>query len=380
MACTLSLLICTLYTLASAQVVPDLPPLPTASLPVSPSPLPSALFDIVHPSPSPVSPTGVPPKASAVPSVPVEGENQSQGLPTPAPSTTLAANPSKPPLGSSITSKPTVSASASPSPFWEFTNADGKCERDTSHPRPRLGKSQLRYAVCVLLSAAAVGLASLLYGLAADWEAKEDHSWLRLFSIITSRLLILCAVKISAALVASITKASPEDGALDASGAFLTWGSAIFTRLYYEGFKMNLTILEFVDGDTVWHHELREYLSARPVISEDEDELLNKTEVEPNGSVADRNKRTADRLTIRQRLLGGNFERKLQMFTSVLYIASESSVLTVNVIGLVDALRSNPANAVYFSSDDSAGQCGLSSSDLPSKLLPRSHLVALPRY
>lgn len=365
---TFSVVVCSLCTLASAQVVPDLPPLPSASLPVSPSPLPSALLDIVHPSPSPVSPTGVPPKASAVPSEPVEEQNTSQGSSTFVPSPTLGAKPSKTPSASSaITSAPIITASASPSPFWEFTNADGKCERDISRPRPKLGKSQLRYAVCVLLSGAAVGLASVLYGLAAEWEAKEDHSWIRFFSIITSRVLILCAVKISAALVASITKASPEDGALDASGAFLTWGSAIFTRLYYEGFKMNLAILEFIDADTVWHHELREYLSARVAIPDDEDEMLNKSEGGLNDRATDRNQRTADRLTIKQRLLGGHFERKLLMFTSVLYIASEISVLTVNVIGLVDALRTKPTDVVYFSSDDSAGQCGLSYSDLPSK-------------
>eukprot|EP00178_Gracilaria_changii_P014762 TRINITY_DN413_c0_g1_i2.p1 TRINITY_DN413_c0_g1~~TRINITY_DN413_c0_g1_i2.p1 ORF type:complete len:371 (-),score=36.18 TRINITY_DN413_c0_g1_i2:2277-3389(-) len=362
-------ILCHTWLCIEAQIIPDLPPLPSASPPGSPSPLPSALLDFLHPSSSPLRPTAVPPHTSAVagppPTIDADGNNPSTvSSSRPVPSTNI---PSVfPPNNPSSGLGPVASEAPSPSPSGEFINSEGKCVRDTSRPRPKLGKSQLRYAMCVLLSAAGVAIASLLYSLAADWEAKQDHSWLRLFWIILARLLILGTVKISAALVASITKASPEDSALDASGAFLTWGSAIFTRLYYEGFKMNLATLEFIDADSVWHDELRNFLSARTAHQpDDEDELLTSESKDPSaGEAINQN---SYRLTIRQRLLGGNFERKLLMLTTILYIASEISVLTANVAALVDAFRGDLDRVVYFSSDDSAGQCGLSSSDAPSK-------------
>lgn len=352
-----------LFSTVVGQALPELPDFPSPSPPASPSPLPSVLNDLVNPSPSPLAPTAIPP--GLLPT-------QSPTGPTAAVSPTLI--PSGPQASSSPVPEPTASQPASPSPLSEFFDEDGVCVRDETKPRPILGKSQLRYAVSVLLSAAAVALASVFYGAASDWEPEIDHFVYRVIFIVMARLLIIGAVKVSAALVASITKASPDDGALDASGAFLTWGTAIFTRLYYEGIKMTMAVLEFTKNECVWDDKLKDFFSIQGseehVISKEggdrEDQEFLTTDESSDS------KRSRNRVSLIRKIAGGNFERRLFLITTVLYFASEISVLTANVLDLVGAFAETPDRISFFSSDDQGGQCGITSRDVPRKSLSLS--------
>lgn len=217
-------------------------------------------------------------------------------------------------------------------------------------------------------------MASVLYGLASDWNPQEVHAFYRLLWITIARILIVAAVKISAALVASITKASPDDSALDASGAFLTWGSAIFTRLYYEGFKMTLAVLEFIDNDTIWDDKLKEFLSLERTSSGSSSSQETSRGPDAEGLVTSQERGTVNlsrkKVSIVRWIFGGNIERKLLLISAVLYFASEVSVLYTNVMGLVGAFSesANPDDVIFFASDESAETC-FSSKDVPCAFL-----------
>lgn len=361
-----TLLLCPFASTIFGQALPDLPDLPSPSPAASQSPLPSALAELVNPFPSPPQPTAVPPEASsgsATATVTVAPPPSGQPSPEPTPSTPAV-----------------VASSVSPSPSASsFLDEEGNCIRDENHPRPILGKSQLRYAVSVLLSAAAVAMASVCYGLAADWEPEEVHAVYRLLWITLARILIVGAVKVSAALVASITKASPEDGALDASGAFLTWGTAIFTRLYYEGFKMTMAVLEFTDNNTVWDDKLREFLSVRRTYPHECPWEESPGVLDDEDLCVDRDRGVTDylqgKLSIARRLTGGNLERKLLLATTLtlFYFASEVSVLTANVLVLVGAFLQNadPNHTNFFAAEEDGREC-FSSRDVPRSLIHAS--------
>lgn len=365
------LLFCTLSSTVLGQALPDLPDLPSPSPAPSQSPLPSALAELVNPSPSPIQPTAVPPGASP-------GAPAATGAVPPPGSTEPSPEPSQ-------STQAVATGSPSPSPsVSSFLDENGNCIRDESQPRPTLGKSQLRYAVSVLLSAAAVALASVCYGLASDWEPEEVHAVYRLIWITLARILIVGAVKVSAALVASITKASPDDGALDASGAFLTWGSAIFTRLYYEGFKMTMAVLEFTDNNTVWDDKLRDFLSVRRTSPNQKSSEENPGESDDEDLYVDGDRGVTDylqgKLSVLQRLTGGNLERKLLLVTTVLYFASEISVLSANVLVLVGAFLQNadPNHTNFFAAEEDGHEC-FSSSDIP-RSLNRLFSLFLPHH
>lgn len=354
-----------LLRVGSSQALPDLPDFPSASPVMSPNSSPGSLPEIPNPSPSEnikPSPSRSPSKTNSPGAVPSASMVPSSGS---KPSPRVSPNASRPPQSSSQ-----VSSSPSPSgPSSLDTNLDGACLRDEENPQPILGKSQLRYAISVLLSAGAVALASVLYGLASDWDPEEVHAVYRLIWITVARILIFGAVKVSAALVASITKASPGDSALDASGAFLTWGSATFTRLYYEGFKMTMAALEFVDNNTVWDDKLRDFLSVRRNSSRPS--CLHETSANPDeGQILAQDRGFVNRLQgnlpLVQRIVGGNSERRLLLVTTIVYFASEISVLTTNVFNLVGAFMENadPDDVSFFASDEGAEPC-FSSKDAP---------------
>lgn len=350
-----------LFSYGHSQALPQLPEFPAPSPPASQSPLPSAIQDIIEEAQE---------SASASPSEFIKS--------SPSPSVSFPSSTSViSPLPATPAASASPSISASPTPLNSEGNVvdsgteesveniipspkptnNNQCNRDMSNPKPTLGKSQVRYAVSVLMSACAVALSSLLYGLAFDWEPDVEHSFARIFFIILSRLLIVGAVKVSASLVASITKASPEDGALDASGAFLTWGSAIFTRLYYEGFKMTMAALSLMTNDAIWDDKLKEFLN---------DGLQNTKDIESNNgdpSSIEITRQNSDsiislkRISILKRLFGGRIERKLLLVTAALYFASEISVLISNVLVLVGAFIDDPEHVNYFTDETERTPC-----------------------
>lgn len=357
-------------TLIYGQALPDLPELPSASPAPTPSPFPSALAEIIAASPSPVKPTAVPAldnpqDANSQPNAPTN--ISPTPVTNPSPTGTNSATIDNTQVDGSVTS-PQPSSIPSPSPTISFINENGICERSMTHPQPKLGKSQSRYAVSVLLSAGAVAAASVFYGIALDWEPQNYHLVLRLFMIICARLLTVGAIRMSAALVASITKSSPDDSALDASGAFLTWGSAIFTRVYYEGFKMTMAALDFTQNESIWDDELKEFLS----INRTHDKVKDNEDLNNDQQVSDQLQQGFLQATstktphLIQRIFGGSAERRLVLLTAILYLASEISTLSANIMSLLSPFL-EPESVNYFTDDKQPGQCGIRPQDKACK-------------
>ena len=200
-------------------------------------------------------------------------------------------------------------------------------------------------------------------------------SW-RIFSIIVARLLVLISIRVSAALVASITKASPEDGALDASGAFLTWGSAIFTRLYSEGAVMTMTAFGCIHHTSSWNDKLKKYINryeTSPTLQSNWYDEGSLPGVPPMSHAAqnvgldyedneDDEDDSSERLYLFKRIFGGRWERKLLLVIAVAYFIEEIAVLVLNVLSLVGSFESN--NAIFFTPDDEPGQCAIGPDDL----------------
>lgn len=347
-----------IFLTCNAQVIPGLPDLPsvppTQSASASSSATPSS--SIVLPSPS----------TSPVPSV--------------TPSNTIGLSQNKPQAPASRLPSSTPSPTSSASPLPEFTplgldeklpdispQPEKKCERNIELPAPTLGTSQLRYALSVVGSAAFVAFASVVYSAAASWETDRTHELFRLSCVILGRLLIVVAIKISASLVASISNSDPEDGALDASGAFLTWASAILTRAYYEAFQMTLRAIGFFEDKFAWDEQLQEYLSPHY-------EQLTVAAEEPASSIAGTEARSSvqerqePKLSIVQRLMGGRWDRRLLIAHAFIYIGTEIATLVINLKDFVNSF-SHPNERTIFVSSEFAGQCGIMEEDAPGKYL-----------
>lgn len=386
-----------LFAVTRAQLIPSLPDLPSPSPAASQSPLPAIVQEALESIVSELAtPTPTPANAS-----PIDGDPNPSALPAPEDSLPATAVPvlsetSLGPVAGNIQPEspdfvPEDSESdgvveslapdadensseteAESPPRAEFY-VNGVCVRDVKRPRPVLGNSQVRSALTVISSAAALACASILYGLAADWEIEEEHVLIRLLMILLARVLTIGAVKLSAALVAAITKTSPEDGALDASGAFLTWGTAIFTRLYYEGFKMTMVAIGFINSERVWDRKLRdylnpEYLSLKAFTDKDRNAGgVHAEEEEEEETIALRTEsvlpHSGGNLPIMQRLLGGRIDRKLLMLCTLGYFASELSVLVANLLGLIGAFSNRARAPNYFAEDALGGQCGIQGKD-----------------
>lgn len=235
-------------------------------------------------------------------------------------------------------------------------------------------------------SVAAVALASLLYATASDWEKRVPHVALRFACIAAARLLIVAAVKLSAALVAAIANSYPDDalnGALDASGAFLTWASAVFTRFYYEALKMTLVAVGFYHHGAVWDIDLRRYLSplrvrgaGRAMLEDEwrrEERRLSQARSDGEDIDDDDEEDPASEerhaffappsLPFSKRFAGGRIDRKLLMLVALMYMVSELSALTSSLLQLVGYLTQR--NAFVFADAETAGQCGIRSGDAP---------------
>lgn len=247
---------------------------------------------------------------------------------------------------------PTPEVTADGAPDTAAVPDDGKCERDTTVPTPVLGGSQIRFAFAVIGSAAAVALASMFYGVALDWDPEQEHELARLACVFIARLLIIFSIRVSASLVAAIVNADPNDSALDASGAFLTWASAILTRVYYEAVRMTFTAVGIFKNEGSWDQELREFLS--PAHGRDSD-------VEAEGLMA-----REERLSPWQRLTGGRVDRLLLIGDAVLYVVVEITTLVVALLQLMGYLTQS--NGIQFSEGESGGQCSIQGSDAPCKL------------
>lgn len=214
------------------------------------------------------------------------------------------------------------------------------------------------------------------------------HATIRFSLILIARLLIVLAVKMSAALVATIANSHPDDalnGALDASGAFLTWATAIFTRFYYEAVKMTLIAVGFYHHGAVWDVELRRYLSPlykklKPQRDqehgydngwpEQEEIPVQLAALLPQVSNRLEDLSEEERalyiqhpLTFAQRFKGGRIDRKLLMLTALLFMIAEIAALTKNLLQLVGYLTQR--NAFMFSSSENAGQCGIRRNEVP---------------
>lgn len=352
-----------------SQVLPELPDLPSVAPTVVPSisaaPIPSESSD---PTPSP-TPSNIPP-GSAAPSI------STSSIPSPS-----ASSEELLPL-------PDVSPGVD-----EF-----QCIRNVDLPAPTLGTSQLRYALSVVASAAAVALASMIYTASAGWDGENfQHDGLRVTAILIARLLIIFAIKISAALVASISNSSPEDGALDASGAFLTWASAILTRTYYEAIQMTLKAIGFFEEQSFWDQELRIYLNPyhnRKKKNLDQESVqqssvdLNSVNAIHNGlpsrtdlsmvELGDGREEAKDLIDLenysnstapkKASLLalftGGRRDRQLLLFHSFIYMLSEITMLIINLKNFVDSFSDDAARTLFVSEEE-AGQCGITGSDAP---------------
>lgn len=224
-------------------------------------------------------------------------------------------------------------------------------------------------------SAAAVAFASVLYSIASGWETGEEHEMLRVSAIIIARVLIEIAVRISAALVASLTKGSPEDGALDASGAFLTWASAIWTRIYHEAFRMTLTAIGFYKDVTTWDAELREFLRPDPsqhgasgTSCSNDSSTLEKLENDiPESSTFGIDQESPVAIPMSQRLFGGRMERRLLILNSCIYVGVEVAEMVLHLIALIGDISQKPGKRSPFVPDDEAGQCGVRGEDAPCK-------------
>lgn len=238
-----------------------------------------------------------------------------------------------------------------------------------SRPRPKLGKSQRRYAIAVLASAAAVGIATLLYSAVHSWTVDDNVHIRPFFCVVVARLLIFLAVRASAALVASITKASPNDSALDASGAFLTWASAIFTRLYNEGFIFTAAVLDLINKDGACVSHLQKYFKDTRVRTSDASDI--PSDDTSAGQAYDNGTSEPEKQNVStwRAFVTSRWEKKLFLFSVVLYVAQETTVLIVNVLTLVGSLAETEPNVVFFSADEEEGQCPLNGSDIRGKLL-----------
>lgn len=329
----------------NAQVIPGLPELPSALPTISSSATVSPSTSIVLPSPtSAVSPSESINIPGLVPSA------------LPIPSTTPSESPA--------TSLPPV--------FEEELLPEippqievQECERNVELPAPTLGTSPLRYALSVVSGAALIGFATILYSAAVGWDTSQNHEAFRLTCVLIARVCIILAIKISASLVASISKSSPEDGALDASGAFLTWGTGILTRAYYEGFQMTLGAIDFFGDDFPWDKQLRHYLSPHyphygraPQHEEANTEAVSSSRSGSEDSLP--------YLTIFQRLKRGRIDRQLLMIHALVYFGVEIATLVIILKDFISSL-SSPAAQQIFVSGDEAGQCGITRQDVPSK-------------
>ncbi len=359
----LCVILLTLSSVTNAQLLPGLPDLPSAQPSIS---------DVAS------LPSTSPPDLSPSPSV----------VPSSSPSGPIAIVPT-----------PNVSPAGSPSishdsPFPEISPIieELQCVRDVHLPAPTLGTSQFSYALSVVLSAAAVALASLIYTASAastkhintsfaknsDSEQREndsDHDGMRVFGIIVARVLIAISIKVSAALVASIANSSPEDGALDASGAFLTWASAILTRTYYEAIQMTLRALGFIAGNKIWDRELREYLEPYNPTPDPDEESIQEQQSQSVGLLQDpcrkceqcekSKRRVTKGRTLYQLLFWPPKDRLALTIHAILYIISECATLFINLKDFVNTFSSDAARTLFVPGDE-AGQCGIVK-DLPCK-------------
>lgn len=307
-----------LSRISSGQVLPELPDLPS----VQPSQTSSPSFSASIPATPSAS-------TSAVPSITPTISKPPPGSPLPSKTPTPSPTPSE------VLDEPEIS------PQIE----EIQCVRDERIPAPTLGTSQLRYAMSVIGSAAAVALASVVYTLSTGLNKRlvGEYDILRFCGILLARLLIVFSIKISAALVASISSSDPKDGALDASGAFLTWGTAILTRTYYEAFHMTLRATGFFfdfEEDPFWDTELREYLKIN-----DDDNDTHK-------------------YTLKELFFKGEGDRRVLIFHAFIYCTYEAATLIINLQNFVSSF-SNDAVRTIFVPLDKAGQCGISRRDGP---------------
>ncbi len=304
-------------------------------------------------------------------------------LPSPRPSISDTASTSNTPP-SDLSPSASVVPSPGPRepsgvlpPLTGISQENSECVRDVKLPAPTLGTSQYAHALSVVLSSAAIACASFLYTECAtsngpcETDQKSNGSSndrRRVAGIVFARVLIGISIKISAALVASITNSSPADGVLDASGAFLTWATAVLTRFYYEAIQMTVRPLGFLSGSELSNRQLRKYLKLPGLNSSSESSAEEECDGESECSfkvLLRTHCESCAHCTIYELLFWPRKARLILAIHAFLYFFAESATLIINLHRLINDFSPNAARTLFVPADE-AGQCGIVR-DLPSK-------------
>lgn len=220
----------------------------------------------------------------------------------------------------------------------------------------------------VFFSSASIGTASVLYSTASSWEIERELKAFRFICIVLARLLLIVSVKAAGALVATIANSDPGEAAIDISGALLTFASAIYVRIYYETFSINLTALGFYGDHAMWDRELREILS--PTYSRDEGTLglaEYEDDLHGEGVALDdsrHDERTGSSHLVRpvglyRMLVGGRADRILLFTTMLLSAATEATNLILYTVEVVKAANVTDPAVPRFAAEGVADQCNI---------------------
>lgn len=194
-----------------------------------------------------------------------------------------------------------------------------------------------------------IAAAAKMYWIAMRWEHGDKYGMIRFMLLFVARILIFCTVKLSAALVASISNSDPNDGALDASDAFITWGSAIVLRMYYEGLNLLIRAIGYVGEKSEWCHIVDKFLGR--------EENLVRLPISRGTS----NRSTSRPIRERRK----SAAVVLLVLHTVLYLTTEISVLVINFVEFIN--RYAGKDEAKFYPMDKAGQCGIMDEDLVGK-------------
>lgn len=236
----------------------------------------------------------------------------------------------------------------------EASTFDQPCVRDVNYPAPVAGSSQFRYAMSVVASAVMIALASKLYHRLFRWKCGDDKGVWHLLVIILARIFVIIASKLSAALVASISN-TENDGALDASDAFITWGTSIILRVYYEGFELLYFTIALKEHRPEWLGLLKTYMPVSRSTHDVETGRLQEVSDKKPSAVGEESHPRHLRM----------FNAALLIVHSMLFIATDMTILVLNFVGFIKKYSGEVR--LPFKPSEDAGQCGIMSSDYGSK-------------
>lgn len=162
------------------------------------------------------------------------------------------------------------------------------------------------------------------------------------------------------------------EDAIDLSSLYLTWATAIMTRLFYESLKMTVAAVSFSADSSAWYKQLSEYMSPLFGNCDFDDEQVDLIDdVESSDAIRGNNEkrrvRNVKRLSIWKRTCGGRLDRKILIFAAALDIIFELANMILNLSTLLSSLHSQESTSIFAKEGEENQQCSANNSDAPRK-------------